>query len=142
MNDQDFKLLGKAGKFSDNPDKSLLDTWTNDFTDRDYLIQFDCHDFTSLCPVTGQPDFATIYIRYIPNDLCIETKSLKYYLHAFRNTQAFNEKVINRIANDIIAVIDPKWLRIRGEFAARGGIELTTVVEHPSIDPSKLGFNE
>ncbi len=138
MDDQDFKLLGKSGVFPNDPSEAQLETWTNDFAVRDYMIQFDCKDFTSLCPITGQPDFATLHIRYIPKDLCIETKSLKYYLHSFRNVKAFNEKVINQIANDIIELCDPKWLRIKGEFVARGGIELTTVVEYPTMDPNKI----
>lgn len=133
MDKKDFDLLGKPGVFVANPEEAKLETFINEYAGRDFLIQFNSLDFTSLCPVTGQPDFAKIEIKYIPNQKCIETKSLKYYLHSFRNTQAFNEKVVNTIANDLIKACDPKWLKVKGEFAARGGIALTAVVEHPEL---------
>lgn len=135
----DFNLLGKA---VDNPPidpkDAKLDIFPNQFTERDYLIQFDCADFTSLCPITGQPDFATIKIQYTPDQNCIETKSLKYYLHSYRNFQGFNEKIVNTILLDLVAACQPKWMKIEGRFAARGGITLTTIAEHPDLDLSKI----
>ncbi len=134
MENEDFKLLGKSGtELMTKPSEKQLETFKNEYTTRDYYIQFDCLNFTSLCPVTGQPDFAEIDIKYIPGEKCIETKSLKYYLHSYRNTKAFNEKVINNILNDFVAVCEPKWVKIKGKFAARGGIALTTIVEYPSL---------
>lgn len=133
MDKKDFDLLGKPGQFVATPEDAKLESFDNEYRGRDFLIQFNSFDFTSLCPVTGQPDFAKIEIKYIPDAQCIETKSLKYYLHSFRNTQAFNEKIVNTIANDLIEACNPKWLKVKGEFAARGGIALTAVVEHPTL---------
>lgn len=136
---KEFNLLGKSVDATPtSPTESPLDTFPNQFTERDYLIQFEAHDFTSLCPITGQPDFAKIKIQYTPAALCVETKSLKYYLQSYRNFQGFNEKVINTILNDLVAVTHPKWMRVHGEFAARGGITLTTVVEYPDLDLNQL----
>lgn len=134
----DFQLLGKHSETITAPDRAILDTFPNRYQERDYVITFDSEDFTSLCPVTGQPDFAEISIRYIPGELCIETKSLKYYLHAFRNTQAFNEQIINDMLADFVAACKPKWMQIKGAFAARGGISLTTIVEYPELDLETL----
>lgn len=135
---KDFNLLGKSVDATPtSPAESPLDTFPNQFN-RDFLIQFDCIDFTSLCPITGQPDFAKIKIKYIPAKLCVETKSLKYYLQSYRNFQGFNEKVVNSILNDLVEAANPKWMRVEGEFAARGGIYLTTVAEHPELDLDSL----
>ncbi len=130
----EFKLLGKSNfKPPTDPKDAVIETFNNEFRERKYLIQFDCADFTSLCPVTGQPDFAKISIQYIPADLCIETKSLKYYLHSFRNFQGFNEKIINTMLDNLSEACSPQWMQIKGEFAARGGIKLTTVAEYPDL---------
>lgn len=131
----EFKLLGKSNfKPPTDPKDAVIETFKNEFRERKYLIQFDCADFTSLCPVTGQPDFAKISIQYIPADLCIETKSLKYYLHSFRNFQGFNEKIINTMLDNLSEACRPQWMQIKGEFAARGGIKLTTVAEYPDLN--------
>ena len=106
------------------PTKSL-ETFSNPRPGRDYEIRFDCPEFTCLCPLTGQPDFATV-----PDELCIELKSLKLYLWSFRDEGAFHEKVTNQIADDIIAAIKPRRLRVEGDFAVRGGIGTIIVVEH------------
>ena len=136
---KDFKLLGKSVDATPtSPSESPLDTFPNQFGKRDYLIQFEAEDFTSLCPITGQPDFAKIKIQYTPDKLCVETKSLKYYLQSYRNFQGFNEKVINTILEDLVKATQPKWMRVRGEFAARGGITLTTIAEHPNLDLDSL----
>lgn len=135
---KEFQLLGKSVEATPtSPAESPLDTFPNQFN-RDFLIQFDCIDFTSLCPITGQPDFAKVKIKYIPGKLCVETKSLKYYLQSYRNFQGFNEKVVNSILNDLVEACDPKWMRVEGEFAARGGIYLTTIAEHPELDLNSL----
>jgi len=139
MDKIEFELLGKSGyKPPQNPEEAVIETFKNQFTERSYLVQFDCLDFTSLCPVTGQPDFAKIKIEYIPNELCIETKSLKYYLHSFRNYQGFNEKIINTMLTKFIDVCQPKWMRIKGEFAARGGIVLSATAEYPELDLNRI----
>lgn len=107
-----------------------LETFANPRPGRDYEIRFDCPEFTCLCPLTGQPDFATFQISYVPDELCIELKSLKLYLWSFRDEGAFHEKVTNQIADDIIAAIKPRRLRVEGDFAVRGGIGTIVVVEH------------
>jgi 7-cyano-7-deazaguanine reductase len=123
-------LLGRASSFPDAPSRDILETFPSP-TGRAYWIRLDCHEFSSLCPVTGQPDYARIHIDYIPAGLCVETKSLKYYLAAFRNTRAFNEAIVNRIAEDLEAICSPRKLHVRGEFAARGGIGLTVEASFP-----------
>ena len=107
-----------------------LETFANPRPGRDYEIRFDCPEFTCLCPLTGQPDFATFQISYVPDELCIELKSLKLDLWSFRDEGAFHEKVTNQIADDIIAAIKPRRLRVEGDFAVRGGIGTIIVVEH------------
>src|ERR1700735_2271208 len=126
------KLLGKSANFPHAPAVSTLDTFRNAHLHRDYWIRFESHDFTSLCPVTGQPDFARITIDYVPGDLCVETKSLKYYLASFRNTRSFNEQVVNRILDDLVAACAPREIAVHGEFAARGGIALSVRAAHPA----------
>ena len=115
------------------PSKNL-DTFPNPRPGRDYEIRFDCPEFTCLCPLTGQPDFAAIRISYVPDERCIELKSLKMYLWSFRDEGAFHEKVTNRIADDIIAAIAPRRLRVEGDFAVRGGIGTVIVVEHTTTE--------
>ena len=132
MSKSAFNLLGKSGNvLADDPSAAQIETFENRFQQRDYIIQFHCVDFTSLCPVTGQPDFAEIEIQYTPDQQCIETKSLKYYLHSYRNTKSFNEAIVNRIFEDLSGICTPRWMKVTGKFAARGGITLTAVVEHP-----------
>jgi 7-cyano-7-deazaguanine reductase len=112
------------------PATAHLETFDNLFPARDYAISLDCPDFTSLCPVTSQPDFAHITIDYIPDRKCIETKSLKLYLASYRNERAFNEEIVNRIFGDLLTACSPRHLRVEGRFAARGGISLSIVAEH------------
>jgi 7-cyano-7-deazaguanine reductase len=99
-----------------------LQRFPNPATDRDYEIYFDCPEFTCLCPLTGQPDFARIQIRYVPDAHCVELKSLKLYLWSFRNEGAFHEKVTNQIRDDIVAAIGPRKLSVEADFFVRGGI--------------------
>jgi len=127
-----LKLLGNAdAKYPSAPSAAVLETFANAFQHRDYSIRFDCADFTSLCPITGQPDFAMIWIEYVPGDRCIETKSLKFYLAAYRNTRGFNEEIVNRLLDDLVAACQPRRLHVHGEFATRGGIALTVDATYP-----------
>jgi 7-cyano-7-deazaguanine reductase len=111
------------------PSKSL-ETFPNPNPERDYEIAFETPEFTCLCPMTGQPDFATIRIRYVPDQTCVELKSLKLYLWSYRNEGAFHEAVTNRIADDLIAAISPRYLEVEGDFFVRGGIRTVVKVEH------------
>jgi 7-cyano-7-deazaguanine reductase len=125
-------LLGNpSSQTPKTPASAQLETFKNLFPDRDYTISLDCPDFTSLCPVTSQPDFAQLTIGYVPNRKCIETKSLKLYLASYRNERAFNEEIVNRIFGDLLTACSPRRLRVEGRFAARGGISLSVVAEHP-----------
>lgn len=107
-----------------------LDTFPNPSPGRDYEIRIHAPEFTCLCPKTGQPDFAVINLRYVPDRLCVELKSLKLYLHAFRDRGAFHEAVTNQIADDLVALLSPRWLELTGEFNRRGGIATTVVARH------------
>jgi 7-cyano-7-deazaguanine reductase len=111
------------------PTKTLA-TFPNPNPERDYEISFEAPEFTCLCPMTGQPDFATIRIRYVPDEKCVELKSLKLYLWSFRDQGTFHEAVTNRIANDIISAIDPRSLEVEGDFFVRGGIKTKVRVSH------------
>lgn len=102
---------------------SLLEVFDNSFPNRDYLITHTANEFTSVCPKTGQPDFGVITVSYIANKKCIELKSLKYYLQSFRNEGIFYENVINRILDDLVKVLNPKWMEITGNFTVRGGLQ-------------------
>jgi len=99
-----------------------LQTFPNPQTERDYEIQFDCPEFTCLCPLTGQPDFARLRIRYVPDALCVELKSLKLYLWTFRDQGAFHEAVTNGILEDLVRLLDPRFLEIDAKWFVRGGI--------------------
>ncbi|HEY2341452.1 MAG TPA: preQ(1) synthase [Chthoniobacteraceae bacterium] len=125
-----LKLLGTPSAFPETPSQSILETFENRFPHRDYIIRFDCADFTSLCPITGQPDYAHLRIEYVADRRCIETKSLKYYLAAYRNARAFNEEVTNRILDDLAAACQPRRMTVIGEFASRGGIALAVEATH------------
>ena len=115
------------------PSKSI-ETFSNPNPERDYLIEMECPEFTCLCPKTGQPDFATIWVRYIPDKTCIELKSLKLYLWSYRNEGAFHEAVTNRILSDLVSAIAPRWMEIRGNFGVRGGIATTVTATHGKRD--------
>ena len=113
------------------PTRDLLETFDNPFPQRDYLIDTVCPEFTSMCPKTGQPDFGTITISYIPDRLCYELKSLKLYLQQYRNHGAFYENVTNTSLDDLVAATQPRWMKITADFTPRGGIRTTVIVEHP-----------
>jgi 7-cyano-7-deazaguanine reductase len=124
-------LLGKSeARFPASPSEARLETFPNPAR-RNYRIRFETADFTSLCPVTNQADFATITIEYVPAARCVESKSLKFYLASYRNERAFNEAVTNRILDDFVAACAPREAVITAEFSARGGIALTVRAEYP-----------
>ncbi len=110
------------------PSKNL-DVFANPHPDRDYTIEFSCPEFTSICPVTGQPDFGTIHIHYVPDQQCIELKSLKLYLWSFRQEGAYYEAVTNTILNDLVAACAPRRMTVVGEFNVRGGISAVVTAE-------------
>ncbi len=107
-----------------------LDTFDNPMPGRDYTIRIDIPEFTCLCPKTGQPDFATLHIEYVPDKLCVELKSLKLYVWAYREEGAFHEKVTNTILDDLVAATQPRFMRLTAKFNVRGGIYTTVVAEH------------
>src|SRR5216110_244398 len=126
-----LKLLGRSEtRVPTTPSADTLETFENP-TRRPYWIRFHSADFTSLCPITGQADFAQITIEYVPGTRCIESKSLKFYLASYRNERAFNEHVTNRILGDLVRACDPRKMIVKAEFAARGGISLTITATHP-----------
>lgn len=118
---------------STRPSKDL-ETFDNPNPERDYTIRIRVPEFTCLCPKTGQPDFATLHIEYVPDRLCVELKSLKLYVWSFRDEGAFHEAVTNRILMDLVAACAPRFMRIRAEFNVRGGIYTTVVAEHRAPD--------
>ena len=109
----------------------MLETFENPAPERDYEIVHTAHEFTSLCPVTGQPDFATITVTYVPDLLCVELKSLKLYLQSYRQEGVFYEALVNRILTDLVGCMVPRRLEVRGEFRVRGGISSVVVARHP-----------
>ncbi|WP_018954553.1 preQ(1) synthase [Thioalkalivibrio sulfidiphilus] len=111
-----------------------LETFDNPQPGRDYTIRIRVPEFTCLCPKTGQPDFATLYLDYVPRERCVELKSLKLYVWAFRDQGAFHEKVTNEILNDLVAATDPNFMRLTAEFNVRGGVYTTVVAEHRHPD--------
>jgi len=123
--------LGKNAKETfRKPNAKILETFQNRYQKRDYVINIKILEFTSICPVTSQPDFATVYIMYIPDEKCIESKSLKLYIHSYRNFGIFYEDSINRILDDFVKTCEPKWIRVIGEFNPRGGISISPIVEY------------
>lgn len=107
-----------------------LDTFASPRPGRPFVVTFETEEFTCLCPMTGQPDFAKLRIAYQPDQLCVESKSLKLYLWSYRNEGAFHEAVTNRILDDLVAALQPQWMRIEGDFLIRGGIRTLVVAEH------------
>lgn len=117
-------------KYSDDYDPSVLETFKNKHPESDYIVTFDAYEFTSKCPKTGQPDFAKIIISYIPSEDMVESKSLKLYLFSFRNHGDFHEDCINIIMSDLISLMDPKYIEVRGIFSPRGGISIFPFVNY------------
>ncbi len=127
---EELKQLGKPTVYPNHPDEAELDTFDNKVLNRKYTIICNCPEFTHICPITGQPDFAKIVITYIPDKKCIESKSLKLYLSAFRNVGTFHEAVTNKILDDIIKAADPYEAKVVGDFNTRGGISIEVIAEH------------
>jgi 7-cyano-7-deazaguanine reductase len=126
-------LLGRSeARLPASPAEAKLETFPSP-SKRNYRIRFETADFTSLCPVTGQMDFAQVTIEYVPAKLCVESKSLKFYLASFRNERAFNEAVTNRILDDFVRACSPREAIVTAEFSARGGIALTVRAEFPDV---------
>lgn len=118
-------LLGnQKTKYPDDYAPEVLETFENKHPENDYFVKFNAPEFTSLCPITGQPDFATIYISYVPGERMVESKSLKLYLYSFRNHGDFHEDCMNIIMKDLIKLMDPKYIEVWGKFTPRGGIPL------------------
>lgn len=141
---ENLTLLGSQGtKYSFEYDPSVLETFQNRHPDRDYWVKFNCPEFTSLCPITGQPDFATIYISYIPEARMVESKSLKLYLFSFRNHGDFHEDVVNIIMKDLIRLMDPRYIEVWGKFLPRGGISIDPYTNYgrPGTKFEKLAWD-
>jgi len=107
----------------------MLETFENSFPQRDYLIEIVCPEFTSVCPKTGQPDFGTLTFQYVPDQLCVEQKSLKLYLQQFRNQGIFYENITNRILDELVNLLQPRSMKLTAAFTPRGGISTTVTVE-------------
>lgn len=138
MNPTKFKSLGVAKKgFPDKPDKNILESFNNQHPDNLYLVPLVCNEFTAICPITGQPDFAKFEIVYVPKVKMVESKSLKLYLFSFRNHGVFHEDVTNRVFNDLWQLMQPKFMRVIGDFSVRGGIAIKPLVQKFSPDGKK-----
>ena len=122
--DEGLKQLGQNTKYSMDYAPEVLESFVNKHPDNDYWVQFNCPEFTSLCQITGQPDFAEIKIMYIPDRRMVESKSLKLYLFSFRNHGDFHEDCVNTIMKDLIALMDPKYIEVWGKFLPRGGLSI------------------
>ena len=121
--------LGGESALPASPDVAVLERVANPHPDTDYVARFTAPEFTSLCPVTGQPDFATLTIQYIPDKKILESKSLKFYLWSYRQKGVFHEHVTNLILDDLVKALKPRWCRVHADFAVRGGISITVEAE-------------
>ena len=131
----ELTLLGHShAKVPASPGEARLETFPNPAAERNYRIRFETDDFTSVCPVTGQPDFARIDIDYVPDRLCVASKSLKFYLASYRSERAFNEAVTNRILDDFVKACAPREAIVTAQFSARGGMALTVCAEYPDTE--------
>ena len=125
--------------YPDDPAAAKLETFPNPRPKRDYCIHFECPEFTTLCPVTGQPDFAVMTIDYVPDKFCIESKSLKFYLYSFRNIGIFHEESVNRVMDDMVLKCAPRRLKVTGRFNPRGGIAITVSAAYPNLKEEAEG---
>jgi 7-cyano-7-deazaguanine reductase len=119
-----LQSLGRKTGYIFDYSPQVLETFSNKHADRDYWVRFNCPEFTTICPITGQPDFAEIRISYIPDQRMVESKSLKLYLFSFRNHGGFHEDTVNMILSDLIKLMDPKYIEVTGIFTPRGGISI------------------
>ncbi len=132
--EEGLQQLGKKTQYATDYVPEVLETFQNKHPENDYWVQFNCPEFTSLCPITGQPDFAEIKIMYIPAERMVESKSLKLYLFSFRNHGDFHEDCVNTIMKDLIRLMDPKYIEVVGLFTPRGGISI-----YPYANYGKVG---
>ncbi len=121
---KELKALGGPSVYSQKYAPEVLETFENQHKDNDYWVRFNCPEFTTLCPITGQPDFAEIRISYVPDERMVESKSLKLYLFSFRSNGDFHEDCVNTIMKDLVKLMDPKYLEVTGFFTPRGGISI------------------
>lgn len=119
-----LKNLGNKSQYAFDYSPDVLEAFENKHPQNDYFVKFNCPEFTALCPITGQPDFATIYLSYIPGKKLVESKSLKLYLFSFRNHGAFHEDVMNIIMKDLVKLLEPKYIEVWGKFLPRGGLSI------------------
>lgn len=134
-------LLGNQGTtYPTDYAPGLLETFDNKHPEEEYVVRLDCPEFTTLCPKTGQPDFGHIYISYIPRRRMVESKSLKLYLFSFRNHGDFHEDVVNIIMKDLLALMDPRYIEVRGEFMPRGGISIHPFANHGDKEHAELAL--
>lgn len=134
------QLLGSENtKYSYNYDPSVLETFINKHPEMDYMVTLDCYEFSSLCPKTGQPDWAKLFISYVPDERMVESKSLKLYLFSFRNHGDFHEDCMNIIKKDLVGLMDPKYLEVFGLFSPRGGIAILPFTNYAKPD---AGYDE
>ncbi|KGN99091.1 7-cyano-7-deazaguanine reductase [Porphyromonas gingivicanis] len=131
---EELTLLGGKTVYKQDYAPEVLESFVNKHPERDYWVRFVCPEFTALCPITSQPDFATLYIDYIPDVQMVESKSLKLYLFSFRSHGAFHEDCVNIIMNDLIALMNPKYIEVTGDFLPRGGISI-----HPYCNYGRPG---
>lgn len=129
-----LNLLGKKTEYKSEYAPEVLEAFPNKHPNNDYFVKFNCPEFTSLCPMTGQPDFATIYISYVPDKKLVESKSLKLYLFSFRNHGDFHEDCINIIMKDLINILDPKYIEVWGKFLPRGGLSIDPYANYGKIN--------
>ncbi len=142
-NEQDITLLGQKNiQYKSEYAPEVLETFVNKHQGNDYWVKFNCPEFTSLCPITGQPDFATVYISYVPDVKMVESKSLKLYLFSFRNHGDFHEDVVNIIMKDLIQLMDPRYIEVWGKFLPRGGISIDPYANYgrPGTKYEKLAW--
>ena len=140
---EDLTLLGNKGvKYKNDYAPEVLEAFDNKHPDNDYFVKFNCPEFTSLCPITGQPDFANIIISYVPDKKLVESKSLKLYLFSFREHGDFHEDCVNIIMKDLIKLMDPKYIEVWGKFLPRGGLSIDPYCNYgkPGTDWEKVAW--
>lgn len=128
--DLNLSILGQKVDQPTHPDEARLEVIPNHFPEANFEVNLICQEFTCICPITGQPDFAEITIHYVPDLLLVESKSLKLYLGSYRNVGIFHEFVINKICQDLAKALDPKWMEVKGNFTPRGGIKIVPIARH------------
>ena len=134
MREDNLNALGKKTEYRMDYAPEVLETFVNKHPDNDYWVQFNCPEFTALCPITGQPDFAEIKIMYIPDKKMVESKSLKLYMFSFRNHGDFHEDVVNIILDDLVKLMNPRYIEVVGLFVPRGGISIHPYVNYGRKD--------